>query len=71
MGRFRQPGLAEIEYRDRRDGLNLLVSAWLTPCGDSQLRLFARIATAHGWLPTVLKRSVLRQFFQVILHQDR
>lgn len=71
MGRFRLPGLAEIEYRDRRDGLNLLVSAWLTPCGDGQLRLFARIATARGWLPAVLKRSVLRQLFRVILRQDR
>lgn len=71
MGRFRLPGLAEIEYRDRRDGLNLLVSAWLTPCGEGQLRLFARIATARSWLPAVLKRSVLRQLFRVILRQDR
>ncbi|TVT79384.1 aromatic ring-hydroxylating dioxygenase subunit alpha [Pseudomonas sp. H3(2019)] len=71
MGRFRLPGLAEIEYRDHRDRLNLQVSAWLTPCGDSQLRLFARIATARGWLPAAVKRSVLRQLFRVVLRQDR
>ncbi|WP_339456950.1 MULTISPECIES: Rieske 2Fe-2S domain-containing protein [unclassified Pseudomonas] len=71
MGRFRLPGLAEIEYRDRNGGLNLLVSAWLTPCGNGQLRLFARIATTRRWLPAVLKRSVLRQLFQRILRQDR
>ncbi|WP_339492980.1 Rieske 2Fe-2S domain-containing protein [Pseudomonas sp. EA_15y_Pfl2_R67] len=70
MGRFRLPGLLEVEYRDHRDGLNLLVSVWLTPCGD-QVRLFARIATAHDWLPAALKRSVLRRFFRVILRQDR
>lgn len=71
MGRFRLPGLSEIEYRDRRNNLNLLVSAWLTPCGDDQLRLFARIATARGWLPAALKRRVLSRLFRVILRQDR
>lgn len=71
MGRFRLPGLAEIEYRDRRDGLSLLASAWLTPCGDGQLRVFARIATAQGWLPAALKRLVLQKAFRVILRQDR
>ncbi|MFL1551660.1 Rieske 2Fe-2S domain-containing protein [Pseudomonas sp. D47] len=71
MGRFRLPGLAEIEYRDRHYGLNLLVSAWMTPCGEGQLRLFARIATTRGLLPAQLKRIVLRRLFRVILHQDR
>ncbi|RMQ47720.1 Rieske domain-containing protein [Pseudomonas cichorii] len=71
MGRFRLPGLAEIEYRDRGDGLNLLVSAWMTPCGDGRLQVFARVATARGWLPALLKRSVLRRAFGVILRQDR
>ncbi|MGA4632328.1 Rieske 2Fe-2S domain-containing protein [Pseudomonas solani] len=71
MGRFRLPGLAEIEYRDRKGGLNLLVSAWLVPVGNGRLRLFARIATARGWLPAVLKRLVLQRLFGVILRQDR
>lgn len=71
MGRFRLPGLAEIEYRDCNGGLNLLVSVWLTHCGDGQLRLFARIATARGWLPAMLKHSVLRQLFRKIWRQDR
>ncbi|WP_415264050.1 Rieske 2Fe-2S domain-containing protein [Pseudomonas serbica] len=71
MGRFRLPGLAEIEYRDRNGDLNLLVSAWLTPSGDGHIRLFARVATARNWIPAVLKRCVLRQLFRVILHQDR
>ncbi|NIL14954.1 aromatic ring-hydroxylating dioxygenase subunit alpha [Pseudomonas sp. AN3A02] len=71
MGRFRLPGLAEIEYRDARGGLNLLVSAWMTPDGDGQVRLFARVATTRGVLPALLKQLVLRRLFQVILRQDR
>jgi phenylpropionate dioxygenase-like ring-hydroxylating dioxygenase large terminal subunit len=71
MGRFRLPGLAEIEYRDARGGVNLLVSAWMTPSGDGQLRLFARVATTRGVLPALLKRWVLRRLFGVILRQDR
>lgn len=71
MGRFRLPCLAEIEYRDRSDELNLLVSAWLVPCGDSRLLLFARIATRHGKLPALIKRYVLSKLFRVILRQDR
>lgn len=53
MGRFRLPGLAEIEYHDRQGRLNLLVSAWLTPAADGQLRLFARIATARHRAPAL------------------
>lgn len=71
MGRFRLPGLAEIEYLDRKGDLNLLVSAWLTPSADGQLRLFARIATARGWIPAMLKRCVLRKLFRQILRQDQ
>ncbi|AHG41021.1 (2Fe-2S)-binding protein [Pseudomonas syringae CC1557] len=71
MGRFRLPGLSEIEYRNGNDCLNLLVSAWMTPCADGQLRVFARVATARGKTPAVLKRAVLRQAFKVILRQDR
>ncbi|XBS70006.1 Rieske 2Fe-2S domain-containing protein [Acerihabitans sp. KWT182] len=71
IGRFRLPCLSEIEYLDRQDNLTLRVSTWLTPCGNGQLSLFARIATARGWLPAPLKRSVLNRLFQVILSQDR
>ncbi len=71
MGRFRLPGLAEIEYRDGHGHLNLLVSAWMTPCAEDQLQVFARVATAQGTIPAVLKRAVLGQAFKVILRQDR
>lgn len=71
MGRFRLPGLAEIEYRDRQGRLNLLVSAWLSPAAEGELRLFARIATARGRAPAWLKRGVLQALFKVILKQDR
>ncbi|NBF00895.1 Rieske 2Fe-2S domain-containing protein [Pseudomonas sp. Fl5BN2] len=71
MGRFRLPGLAEIEYRDRQGRLNLLVSAWLSPAAEGELRLFARIATARGRTPGWLKRGVLQPLFKVILKQDR
>lgn len=71
MGRFRLPGLAEIEYRDVNDHLNLLVSAWMTPCAEGHLRIFARVATTRGKTPAMLKRAVLRQAFKVILRQDR
>ncbi|WP_437879829.1 Rieske 2Fe-2S domain-containing protein [Pseudomonas sp. LRF_L74] len=71
FGRFRLPGLAEIEYRNRAGGLNLLVSAWLTPMADGELQVFARIATARGKLPAWVKRIALRRLFSVILRQDR
>lgn len=71
MGRFRLPGLAEIEYRDRQGRLNLLVSAWLSPAAEGELRLFARIATARGRAPAWLKRGLLQPLFKVILKQDR
>jgi phenylpropionate dioxygenase-like ring-hydroxylating dioxygenase large terminal subunit len=70
MGRFRAPGVAEIEYRGRK-GLTLLVTAWFTPATDGELRLHARIATARGLLPAWLKRLVLRRVFGVILRQDQ
>jgi phenylpropionate dioxygenase-like ring-hydroxylating dioxygenase large terminal subunit len=70
LGRFRWPGLAEIEYRGAR-GLNLLVSAWFTPEDAGVLRLHARVATRRGWLPAALKRAVLRPLFGVILRQDQ
>ncbi|MEJ5863578.1 Rieske 2Fe-2S domain-containing protein [Pseudomonas farsensis] len=71
MGRFRLPGLAEIEYRDRQGRLNLLVSAWLVPAAEGELRLFARIVTARGRAPGWLKRAVLQPMFALILRQDR
>lgn len=76
FGRFRLPGLAEIEYRDRR-GPTLVVSAWLMPSGQpgplgpDRLRLQARIATRRGWLPAGFKALVLRRLFGVILRQDQ
>ena len=70
MGRFRLPAVAEIEYRGRR-GLNLLVTAWLTPETGSRLRIHARVATRRGMLPGWLKQVFLRRLFGVILRQDR
>lgn len=70
MGRFRLPGVAEIEYRGK-GGLNLLVTAWLTPESPGRLRLFARIATRSGLAPAWLKRVLLRRLFGVILAQDK
>lgn len=70
MGRFRLPGVAEIEYRDAK-GKTLLITAWLTPETSCRLRIHARIATRRGWLPAWLKRLVLRRLFAVILRQDK
>lgn len=70
LGRFRLPGIAEIEYRGRR-GLNLLVTAWLTPETPGRLRIHARVATRQGHLPAWLKRMILRRLFGVILRQDK
>lgn len=70
MGRFRMPGVAEIEYRGPR-GLTLLVTAWLTPESTNRLRIHARIATRRALLPAWLKALVLRRLFAVILRQDK
>ena len=70
FGRFRLPGVAEIEYRGKR-GLNLLITAWLTPETESRLRLHARVATRRGLVPAWLKRVFLRRLFGIILRQDK
>lgn len=70
MGRFRVPGIAEIEYRGR-DGLSLLITAWLTPETGGHLRIHARIATRKGYIPGWLKNVLLKHLFGVILRQDK
>jgi phenylpropionate dioxygenase-like ring-hydroxylating dioxygenase large terminal subunit len=70
FGRFRLPGMAEIEYRGRH-GLNLLASAWFTPEIEGRLRVHVRVATRRGLAPAWIKRWVLRRLFGVILRQDR
>lgn len=71
FGRFRLPGLAEIEYRDQMGRLSLLISAWLTPAAQGETQIFARVATAAGWVPALLKEGILRRVFNVILKQDK
>jgi phenylpropionate dioxygenase-like ring-hydroxylating dioxygenase large terminal subunit len=71
FGRFRMPGLAEIEYRNRKGGVTLLISAWLTPAARGQIQLLARVATPAGWLPGLVKEAVLRRVFAVIQKQDK
>lgn len=71
FGRFRLPGLAEIEYRDRAGRLNLLISAWLVPAQSGQLQVIARVATRRGLLPGWFKRLALRPLFGVVLGQDK
>ncbi|GBL24529.1 hypothetical protein EMGBS6_13140 [Opitutia bacterium] len=70
-GRFRMPGLAEIEYRDRQGRINLLISAWLTPSQNGHIHIHARIASRRDWLPRFLKEIILRRVFRVILNQDK
>lgn len=70
FGRFRLPGVAEIEYRGKR-GLNLLATAWLTPESDDCLRVHVRVATRRGMTPAWLKRLFLSRLFAHILRQDK
>ncbi len=70
FGRFRLPGVAEIEYRGR-DGLNLLATAWLVPEDIGRLRVYVRIATRAGWTPAWLKRIILSRLFGLIFRQDK
>ena len=69
-GRFLLPGVAEIEYRGKK-GLNLLITAWLTPESDQRIRVHARVLTRKGLTPVWLKNFVLRRLFRVILSQDK
>ncbi|HEX5393182.1 MAG TPA: aromatic ring-hydroxylating dioxygenase subunit alpha [Rhodocyclaceae bacterium] len=70
FGRFRLPGIAEVEYRGKH-GLNLLITAWLTPETAGRLRIHARVATRRGLTPAWLKRAFLRRLFGIILQQDK
>jgi phenylpropionate dioxygenase-like ring-hydroxylating dioxygenase large terminal subunit len=69
-GRFYFPGVAELEYRGGK-GLNLLLTAWLTPETDGHLRIHARVATRKGIIPAWLKKIFLKRLFGVILLQDK
>lgn len=71
FGRFRMPGLAEIEYRNRKGEITLLISAWLTPAAQGQIQLLARVATPVGWLPGFVKEAILRRLFAVVQKQDK
>ncbi len=71
LGRFRLPGLAEIEYRNTLGHLNLLVSAWLTLADQNHVRVHARIATRKGIAPSWIKQIVLKRLFKIILKQDK
>lgn len=70
FGRFRLPGTAELEYRGHK-GVNLLVTAWLTPELSGRTRIHARVATRRGMAPGWLKRSILARLFDVIVQQDK
>lgn len=70
FGRFRLPGVAEIEYRGKH-GLNLLATAWLTPEDAERLRVHIRVATRRGLAPAWLKRIFLHRLFGIILKQDK
>ena len=68
-GRFRLPGVAEIEYRCKK-GLNLLATAWLSPEDANYLRVHVRVSTRQGLTPAWLKEAVLKRLFRIILQQD-
>jgi phenylpropionate dioxygenase-like ring-hydroxylating dioxygenase large terminal subunit len=70
MGRFRLPGVAEIEYRGKQ-GLNLLLTAWITPETGDRLRIHARVATRQGLMPAWFKKIFLKRLFGIILLQDK
>jgi phenylpropionate dioxygenase-like ring-hydroxylating dioxygenase large terminal subunit len=70
MGRFRMPGIAELEYRGRK-GLNLMVTAWFTPESAERIRIHARISTPRRLAPGWLKQLLLSRIFGVILQQDK
>jgi phenylpropionate dioxygenase-like ring-hydroxylating dioxygenase large terminal subunit len=70
FGRFRLPGMAEIEYRGRH-GLNLLATVWLAPEDTGRVRVYVRVATRRGLAPAWFKRILLHRLFGVILRQDK
>ncbi len=70
FGRFYLPAIAEIEYRGNC-GLNLLITAWLTPESKGSLRFHARVATRQGITPAWLKKVFLCWSFGIIFRQDK
>ena len=70
FGRFRLPGIAEIEYRGR-SGMTLKITAYLTPKNESSLYTHAVVMTPRGLLPASVKSVILRRLFNRIFSQDR
>jgi phenylpropionate dioxygenase-like ring-hydroxylating dioxygenase large terminal subunit len=71
MGRFKLPGIAEVEYRGAKGRLTLLVTTWLTPETDGSLRVFVRIVTPRGTIPGAIKALALRAAFGKVFRQDK
>lgn len=68
-GRFRTPGIAEIEYCDAR-GVRLRITAYLTPETEHELRVHAVILTRKGLLPAPVSHWILSRVFAPVLQQD-
>lgn len=69
LGRFRRPGIAELEYHGF-DRVHFQVTAYLTPVTDDETAVHAWVGTARGLAPAWLKRAVLRPLFAPVLAQD-
>lgn len=69
LGRFRLPGIAEIEYYGRQ-GLNLQITAYMTPEDDDYLNIQALVSTRKDWIPQWLKEKIIRTILEPVLQQD-
>ncbi|RYY73522.1 MAG: aromatic ring-hydroxylating dioxygenase subunit alpha [Gammaproteobacteria bacterium] len=70
-GRFRLPNIAELEYRDKKNQLSLLVTLWATPIAEHHHKVFVRTATPKRVAPAKIKEFLLRKVFNKILQQDK
>jgi phenylpropionate dioxygenase-like ring-hydroxylating dioxygenase large terminal subunit len=68
--RFMSPCIAELEYTDK-NGVYFIVSAYLVPITESDLRVFTFMSHRNSVVPGLLKHLVIYPFFKIVLEQDK
>lgn len=67
---FTTPCIAELEYSDKNSAY-FIVSAYLVPETNTELKVFAIISHRNSFIPGFLKHAVIYPFFKTVLRQDK
>lgn len=67
---FIAPCIAELEYTNK-NGAYFMVTAYLVPETNTEIKVFAIISHRNSLIPGFLKHMVINPFFRTVLRQDK